>query len=398
MTGRWRSIGLVLGLGLLAGCAASPAPKNPASPSPTSGVAAVQTPSIAPAVDGVATLTEGYCKCATLHMISLGGNEVGSVTLAPGVLPPIASGTNGIYYVLGYQLMRLGDDGSTTIVGTVATAPTGSGASVGTAPEQGSLAMAPGATEWGYLQSVSRGTAQTQQLWLGEPNRSPKLLVSSAQGTAESSSEFPNGWNWELLGWADGSLVLAQVPAGADSFASQALEVSLVNPQTRAETLLTNSQNCPISAVFGTGSYVCFQQGGGQATELESGSDGISTGAWSLPPGAGYGAAAYNSSGAEILFADCSGCGSGPSATDLGSQMEVLDLATGSIQQIGAVGLVPDAWLPNGQIVATKYTKQAYALQDSAPLSEVVLVDGATGQVTSLSDDPTSQFVGIATS
>jgi hypothetical protein len=349
-------------------------------------------------VDGVATLTEGYCKCATLHMISLGGNEVGSVTLAPGVLPPVASGTDGIYYVLGYQLMRLGDDGSTAIVGTVATAPTATGVSVGPAPEQGSLAMAPGATQWGYLQSVSSGTTQTQQLWLGEPNRAPRLLVSSTEGASESSSEFPNGWSLELLGWSDGSLVLAQVPAGSDSFASQALEVSLVNPQTRAETLLTNSQNCPVSAVSGTGSYVCFQQGGGQATELETGLDGISTGAWSLPPGADYGAADFSFSGTQILFAECAGCGPGPSAADLSSQMEVLDLATGSLQQIGGVGLVPDAWLPNGQIVATKYTKLAYALKGAAPLSEVVLVDGVTGRVTALSNDSTSQFIGIATS
>ncbi|MGA7363467.1 MAG: hypothetical protein WBZ07_11060 [Candidatus Dormiibacterota bacterium] len=388
----------MLGLGLLTSCAASPAPKAPASPSPTSGVAAVQTPAVAPTVDGVATLTEGYCKCATLHMISLGGNEVGSVTLAPGVLPPIANGTNGIYYVLGYQLMRLDDDGSTAIVGTVATAPTSPGVSVGPAPEQGSLAMAPGATEWGYLQSVSSGTTQTQQLWLGEPNRAPKLLVSSPEGAAQASSEFPNGWSLQLLGWSDGSLVLAQVPTGSESFASQALEVSLVNPQTRAETLLTNSQNCPISAVSGTGSYLCFQQGGGQATELETGLDGISTGAWSLPAGADYGAATFNSSATQILFANCNGCGAGPSAADLSSQMEVLDLTTGSLVQIAGTGLVPDAWLPNGQIVATKYTKLAYAVKGAAPLSEVVLVDGSTGQITALSDDSTSQFVGIATS
>jgi hypothetical protein len=390
-------VGLFLGLALLAGCAAFPVPRAPVSPSPTSGVAAVQTPQVAPVVDGVATLTEGYCKCATLHMISLNGTEVGSTTLDPGVLPPVASGTNGIYYALGYQLMELGADGSTTVAGTVATAPTESGASVGSAPAQGSLAIAPGATEWGYLQSVSIGATQTEQVWLGEPNRNPRLLLSAEQTSGVPSSEFPNGWNYQLMGWADGALVLAQVTSGADGFTSSALEVYRVNPQTGVETLLTNSENCPVSAVADNDGYVCFQQGGGQATELVTGAAGISTGAWSLPVGDGYGDAFINLSGQQILFADCAGCGASPSAAYLGSQMEILDTATGSIQLVGPPGLVPDDWLPDGQIVATQYSELAYAQTGAAPLSKVALVTPATGQVTALSTDTASQFLGVAT-
>jgi len=398
LTGRWRPAWPVLGLALLAGCATTPAPQSPVSPSPTSGVAATQTPAVAPAIAGVATLTQGHCHCSTLNLISQAGNEVGSVILDPGAQPPIAGGTNGIYYLLGYQLMKLGTDGSVATVGTVATAPTGSGASVGAPLEQGSLAMAPGATEWGYVQSVSRAGTKTEQVWLGESSHPPRLLLSSVQSAGTTSAEFPNGWSYQLMGWADGSLVLAQIPSGADSFASSALEVSRVNPQTGAETLISNAPNCPISAVFGNAGYVCFQQGGGQATELVTGVAGISTGAWSLPAGSGYGAASFDAADQQILFDDCSGCGASPSAADLNSQMEVLDLATGSIQPVGAAGLVADGWLPDGQIVATQYSQLSYARQGAAPLSEVVLVAPTSGQVTALTADPTSQFVGVATS
>jgi hypothetical protein len=78
--------------------------------------------------------------------------------------------------------------------------------------------------------------------------------------------------------------------------------------------------------------------------------------------------------------------------------MEVLDTETGSIRQLGAAGLVSDAWLANGQIVATQYSQLAYARRGSPPLSQVVLVDPASGQVTAITDDSTSQFAGIATS
>ncbi|MGH7643493.1 MAG: hypothetical protein ACRENX_10895 [Candidatus Dormibacteria bacterium] len=359
---------------------------------------ATQTPATAPAVDGVATLTQGYCKCSTLHLISVGGSAVGSVTFAPGAQPPIAGGTNGIYYVLGYQLMKLGVDGSTITVGTVAVAPSASGASVETAPEEGSLALAPGATEWGYLQAVSQGGSLTEQLWLGEPNHNPRLLVSSGQAAGPPSSEFPNGFAYQLLGWADGSLVLGEVPQGSDSFASSDLEVFLVNPGSGVETLVSNSQNCPIEAVAGNGEYVCFQQGGGQATELETGTAGISTGSWSLPAGSGYGAAFWDDSGQEILFDDCAGCGSSSSSADLHAQMEILDVATGAIQLVGGAGLVPDGWLPNGLIVATQYSQLTYARRGAAPLSQVVLANPGSTQVTALTDDPTSQFVGLATS
>ena len=397
MRGRWWTAALMLALSLLAGCTASPAPKAKASPSASSGVAAAQTPSTAPAVVGVATLSEGYCRCATLHLISLGGDQIGSVTFDRGVLPPISSGANGIYYVLGDQLMRLGENGTPGLVGTVAEPPSAPGASVGSPPVQGALAMAPGSTEWGYLQSVSAGPTQTKQLWLGEANRAPRLLLSSEESPTSPSSEFPDGWNYQLLGWSNGSLVLAQVPSGSSSFASAALEVSLVNPQTGVQTLLANSQNCPISAVAGNGEYACFQQGGGQATELVTGVAGITTGTWALPPGTGYGGALFEPSGAQLLFSECAGCGSAPGPAYLGSQMELLDSATGSTQPVGPVGLLADAWLADGMIVATEYSQLDYAPLSATPLSEVVLFDPASDQLATLTDNATSQFVGLAT-
>lgn len=370
------------------------------SPSPPSGVKAAQAPTVPLTVDGVATLTltTTDCQCSTLRLLSLGGSVLGSVTLAAGAQPPPEGGTEGIYYLLGLQLMKLGADGATSVVGTVAKAPTASGASVAPEPGPGALAVAPGGTRWAYLQSVSIGGNQTEQVWVGQANGSPKLLLSTTQSPGAPSSEFPNGWTYQLMGWVDSALVLAQVPSGSDSFASAAIEVSSVNIQTGAETLLSNSQNCPIGAIAGNGVYLCFQQGGGQATELVTGTAGISTGAWSLSPGSGYGDAFFNPSANQIVFSDCEGCGASPSAAYLASQMEILNTLTGSIQSIGAPGLVPDAWLPNGQIVATRYSQLAYARKGAAPLSEVALVDPDSGQLTGLTTNTTSQFAGVATS
>lgn len=393
-----RVAGLVLGVTVLAACAAVPAPKAGVSPSPTSGVAATQTPSANPTVLGVATVTTGTCRCSTLHLISVGGIPLGSVTLAAGVQPVLDAGPAGVYFVLGYQLLRLGADGATTPVGKVALAPTGREPSVSPDPQLGALAVAPGGTEWAYLQTVGGGGSQTNQVWLGEAHRRPRLLVSSGQNVGPPSSEFPAGWSYRLLGWAGGSLVVAQVASGADSFATAALEVSLVNPQTGTQTVLSNSPNCPVSALAAGGGYLCFQQGGGQATELVTGAAGIITGAWSLAAGNGYGAAVFDPAASRILFADCPGCAASPSAAYLGSRMEVLDTDSGALQALGAPGLVPDAWLPTGQIVATQYTQLHAARPGSAPLSAVVLVDPASGQVTALTHDSSSQFVGVAIS
>ncbi|HEY6539089.1 MAG TPA: hypothetical protein VI138_08665, partial [Candidatus Dormibacteraeota bacterium] len=225
MTGSRRSAGLLLGLVLLAGCAAVTPPPPKPSPSPTSGVAATQTPSTAAVFDGIATTTSrSYCGCLTLHLLSLDGSQLGQVTLGSNVQPPLEAGPDGLYYVLGDELMRLGADGSTAAVGQVALAP-GASAPVTPGPAQGGLAVAPGGTEWAYLQSVAVGGLTTAQVWLGGPGRTPRLLAS---GAVTPTPEFPFGWTYQLLGWEHGALVLAQSAPRASPFSSQALEVTLV--------------------------------------------------------------------------------------------------------------------------------------------------------------------------
>ncbi|MGC1185639.1 MAG: hypothetical protein WBA31_10900 [Candidatus Dormiibacterota bacterium] len=350
---------------------------------------------MAPAFAGVATMTtQTYCQCSTLHLLSLTGSQQASVTLPANVQPPVEAGPEGLYYVLGSQLMRLGADGSDTQVGEVTVA---SGGSVTPGPELGALAVAPSATEWAYFQSVSQGGTQTEQVWLGEPKVTPKLLVTTPESSGLASAEFPSGWSYQLLGWQGGSLVLAQVPDGTNTFASQALEVSLVNPQTGTETVVSNSQNCPVAAISTGTEDVCFQQGGGQATEVVTEAAGVSTGTWSLAASSGYGAAAFAPAGNEVVFSNCPSCAATPDSAYLNSRVEVLDIATGSIQQLGGSGLVSGAWVSSSQIVATQYSQLSYARSDSTPLSQVVLLDAATGQVSTLTDDSTSQFLGIAT-
>lgn len=398
MLGRWRLAATVLSGTLLAGCALAGPTRAPAKPKPTSGVAATQTPASVPTVAGVATVTQGRCQCSTLHLTALNGAPLGSVTLGAGVSAPLAAGPQGLYYVLGNQLLRLGTDGSNASVGVVATVPSGAGASINPDPVLGSLALAPGGREWAYTQSFTVGGIQTEQVWLGEVNLAPRLLVSTAEGPGPPSAEFPNGWRDQLMGWAGGYLVVAEVAQGADSFASSALEVALVNPETGAETVVSNSQTCPLSAVAPNGDYLCFQQGGGQATELIAGAGGIATGAWTLPSGSGYGAASFGPSGQEVLFSSCPGCGASPSAAYLGSQMEILDTGTAALRQLGSPGLVSDAWLPDGQVVATQYSLAPFGRRGAVPNSEVVLVDPSSGATTPLTNDPSSQYVGVATS
>ncbi len=393
MNGRWRPAALGLGTLVLCSCAsASPTPLP--SPSPTSGVAATQTPQVAPAVLAVATLSEGYCSCYTLDLLSLKGSQLGAVNLPVGAAPPpLDAGPGGLYYVLGEQLMRLGTSGSAALVGVVATAP--AQVAVQQGPELGGLAVAPSGHEWAYLQSVSQGAAQTEQVWLGEVNQVPRLLSSLTLGVATASPEFPSGYTYQLLGWVDGAVALGEVPSGEDSFGAAAPEVSLLNPKTRAQKVLSNSQNCPVGAFGDNGAYYCLEQGGGQATELMAGAAGISTGAWPLPPGSGYGALVVAPGGGQVLLSDCQGCGASPSGAYLKSQMEVVDTTSGALSSLGPAGLVSDAWLPGGQLLATEYRSPYYSGYPGAPLSELVLVSSA-GQVTPLGSDSGSQYLGLA--
>jgi hypothetical protein len=349
-------------------------------------------------VEGVVTVTTGSCQCSTPHITSLTGVQLGSLALPSGPVPPLAAGAQGGYFVSGNLLMRMGSGGSLSQLGTVAQASSGGGVTTsGQESDLGSLSVAPSGDQWAYLQSRGSGAAETQQVWLSERGESPRVLVSTIENSSVPSSEFPHGWSYQLLGWAGGNLVLAQVPAGAGSFQSSALEVFLVNAETGAFTLVSNSETCPVSAVSSSGEYTCFQQGGGQATELVTGADGISSGSWSLPSATGYGAAVVAPSGGRILFSLCPGCGSSPSSAYLHSQMEVLDTATGAVQPVGPTGLVSEAGLPSGEIVASQYTQLRYAGTAAPLLSQVVLVDPSTGMVTVLSGNSTSEFVGIAT-
>jgi hypothetical protein len=398
LTGRWKAAALLLCLVLLTACATAPQSRPKVSPSPTSGVQAKQTPGQAPTFAGIATMTsKTTCQCSTLHLLSVSGSQLASVTLSPNVQPPVDAGLDGLYYVLGNNLMRLGVDGSDIQVGTVAVAPGGAGAAVTPGPQLGALAVASGATEWAYLQSVTQGNSQTEQVWLGEPKVAPRVLVSTPENSGVASPEFPNGWSYQLLGWQEGSLVLAEVPAGTATFASQAIEVFLVNPQTGAETVVSNSQNCPVAAISTGAESVCFQQGGGQATEVVTAASGISTGTWPLAAGGLYGAATFEPSGTQIAFSNCSSCTATPNSAYLNSQMEILDTTTGSIQQVGGSGLVSGAWIGPHQIVATQYSQLTYARAGSPPLSQVVVFDVVTGVATALTDDTTSQLLGIVT-
>lgn len=396
-TKRWLPASLTLLPLLLGACSlGSPSTVTP-RPSPTSAVAGVQTPSPVVTVEGVVTVTTGSCPCLTLHLTSLSGAPLGAAALPSGLAPPLAAGAGGGYFVSGNLMMRVGSGGSPSQVGTVAGALSQSEASPSQEAELGSLSVAPSGAEWAFLQSRGSGAAQDQEVWLGGSGENPRLLVSTTEDSSVPSSEFPGGWSYQLLGWARGYLVLGQVPAGAGSFLSSLVEVFLVNPETGALTLVSNSESCPVSAVAPSGEYACFQQGGGKATELVTGAEGISSQSWALPSALGYGAAVFSPSGGQILFSLCPGCGNSPSSADLHSQMEVLDTATGSVQPVGSTGLVSDAWLPGGEIVATHYTQAARARAGAVPLSEVVLVDASTGALTALTSDPTSEFVGIAT-
>jgi hypothetical protein len=360
-------------------------------------VQAQQTPGSALTFAGVATATTStYCNCSTLHLLSPTGSQLAAVTLGANVTPPLEAGPDGLYYVLGTQLMRLGVDGSVDQVGTVAAAPN-AGATVIAGPQMGALAVAPSGTEWAYVQTLSQNDAQTEQVWLGEANVAPRLLISTPESSTLPTAEFPNGWSYQLLGWQDGSLLLAQTPQGSSSFASQALEVSLVNPQSGAQAVVSNAQNCPVAAVSSTGGYLCFQEGGGDATEVVSGAAGITTGSWPLAASGGYGAASFAPSGDQVAFTNCPSCSDTPSAAYLSSQMDILDTVTGAIQALGGPGLVSGAWASVSDLVATQYTQLPYARSDSAPLSQVVIVDVVTGQVTAITDDTTSQFLGIVT-
>ncbi len=358
-------------------------------------MAGAQTPGPSRQITGLVGYGSGGCACATLQVYSTSGTETGSLALPGGGAPALAAGSGGAYFVSGSLLMRVSAAGQLNQVGTVDQA---SRVGAGLPPSQlGSLAVAPGGRQWAYLVSVSGGAGTGQEVWVGGAGLRPRLLLDSSQQAAPPASEYPGGWSYALLGWVDGQLLLGLAPVPAAGFAPAYPEVSLVNPETGAGTVVSNSANCAVSAVSAGGEYACLQQGAGLPSELVTGIDGFSSATFALPAGGGYGGASFSPGGGDLVLSLCPGCGPAVGSAYLQSQLQVLDTATGRLTPLGPPGLVADAWLPGGEIVATRYTGPRYDRYGSTISSQLVLVSSGSGAVSALAAGSGAQFVGLTT-
>jgi len=382
----------------LAGCSvAAPHHHRPlpsTSPSPSA-----RPP--APTLGLVATTTTASGN-SSLDLISLSGTTLGSTALPSADGGAVAAGPGGGYYTVGYQLMRLGSTGAVTTEGTVALPPSGSGITGVPSSGFGTLAISPSGAQWAYVLNYTDPSTQISvaQIWIGGSNRAPRLLVNSQETPATLPAEFPGGFSYQLLGWVSRGVVVAEQPygvGGAGPFLDYNVDSFFLNPTNAVQTPIENVPNCPLSGWTGSGIYACALAGSpGPDVSIQVGVPGSAVSSVALPADITAGSAVFNPAASQLVYSElngnCSGCG-GSIANEFASvQMELLNLAGGSSSALGPAGLMPAAWLPGGQIAALQYSADAAGSLSHA----LVLVDPHTGTLTTVSPDPTTEFVGVA--
>lgn len=333
-------------------------------------------------------MTLGSCRCDTLRLYSSSGTATVSVVLPGGVAMALAAGSQGGYFVSGNLLMRVNTQGAVSQIGTVVTGTTAPAAPV----QVGALSVSPGAESWAYVAVSGSAASPAEEVWVGGPGLRPRVVLNSSQDQPPAS-EFPSGFSYRLLGWVEGKLLVGLLGASS-GFAPQYPEVLLVSPRGGSSSVVSNSSNCPVSAVGLTGEFACLQQGPGLASELVTGVDGFSGASWSLPQMSGYGSAAISPSG-QLALTYCAGCGPSPSSAWAQGQIQLLDQSTGALTPLGPPGLISLAWLPGGELLAAQYSVPRYARSGTSPSSALVLVQSSTGAVTPLASAEGAQFVGL---
>jgi len=375
---------------VMAGCgqtAPAAMPQAKASPVPTSSPTATGAAAPLPTADStptpippllVAETSNGTA--TTISLVDLDGHTVASTKLDRHSFAGSATGgPGGAYWTDGHELHVLDRNGTVSDAGPLPSewfrvGPDGSAAYSVVTPIAGS----------------STGAVRDQLFRLQDG--ATHLLAERISDPGHPTSDAPQAaWSYEAMAWNRAGLVIARVPlggCGCGPFGMQTVHgyTGVVDVDTGVATPMTDDRSCPLSGVADDGTGVCFhtptiptsKDEGRGVDEVRIIRGGSVVQHFDMSKQNAAGDAVFSPDATQLAYATVaagSECGSWQEQTAL----HVLDLQQGTAKVVGAAGLEPLAWLPDGRLLA----KQSIESGGSVALRAVVL-DVAAGTATTI--------------
>jgi hypothetical protein len=337
MTLRQRVLPWLAAAGAVSACGGSqgaplgtPGPTTPATPAATATPAAHSTL--------LAVLDHPFGAAPnTLRLLRPdGGGEVAHASIDPDAEAVATSGSEVLVAGPG-QLHALGPNG--TVVAQV---------SFPGADLVRGLAGDPTGTRWLWGTVAQAGGVAKSTLYAGSPTGTPTPVLShSAPGKA-----------MQPLAWTAGGPVVSEEPLGIGGyvlFRRTFGSAGLLDMDSHSVKPLTDTA-CAFSDMAADGSVACVLNGreapnnGGTVT-LRVIRPGRAT--LNVPLGASVaqaGAALFSPDGTTLSLATSPALGEGQEQVT----MELVDVATGAHHAVGAAGLMPVCWMPDGRLAAVR--------------------------------------------
>jgi hypothetical protein len=222
----------------------------------------------------------------------------------------------------------------------------------------------PGDTSTSLVRGLIGDTTGAHWLWssVAQTSGSAVSSVYAAGGSAPPAlvmKRTQNGTALQPVAWTAGGPVVSEEPLGIGGyvlFRRTFGAASRIDPTTGAVSALTPG-NCAFSDMSADGTVACVldgregpQHGSGPVT-LRILRPGHAATDVSLPAGmAQAGAAFFSADGSTLSLAMSPALGEGQEQIET----DLVDVATGARHTFGPAGLIPNAWMPDGSLLAVR--------------------------------------------
>ncbi len=309
-----------------------------------------------------------------MTLTGLDGTSLGSLAVpnAWNGIAPSTGGPGGVYVVANGRVVELTTQGRTVDLGSAGnldTAAAGSG-----------FVVSPDGRRWAWGSSeVSAAIAEqiTNRLWVAGIGEAPHIIAERAfNRLATPAADTPGPeWQFRVLDWVAQGIVINRELigiCGCDWFEEgYNRNTALVDPSTGIATDVSNDRSISLSSVAVDGTAVLLHSSAGTTAvdEIRLERNGVATGTVTLSGQNAAGAALFNPAGQAVAYATV------PTSVlvssdwvhaGLASTMRIVDLTTGAGHAVGAPGLRPLAWMPDGSVLALSILKTGDTLTDSA--------------------------------
>ncbi|HEV7680240.1 MAG TPA: hypothetical protein VGQ42_16900 [Candidatus Dormibacteraeota bacterium] len=313
------------------------------TPRPPTPTPAAPTPTATPADTGalVAVLDHPFGAAPnSLRLLRPDGTEAARVALDPDAEAVATSGSLVLVAGAG-TLHAYSRDGSTA--GQV-----GLPGDASTSLVRGLIGDATGA-HWLWSSVVQSSGTAVSSVYAGGGSAAPALLVKRSQG----------GTALQPVAWTAGGPVVSEEPLGIGGyvlFRRTFGAASRIDPGTGAVSALT-AGDCAFSDMAADGTVACVVDGregprhGSGPVTLRILHPGHAATTVTLPAGmAQAGAAFFSADGSTLSLAMSPALGEGQEQIET----DLVDVATGTRHAFGPAGLIPNAWMPDGSLLAVR--------------------------------------------